>query len=65
MGLPFSCPFDKHTYMLYPLGTLLAGARNLVTVEIPKLKCPHCKHEWVPRKETRARCPRCQKKLEL
>jgi hypothetical protein len=34
------------------------------TVELPKLKCPHCLHQWVPRSPQPEFCPRCQKPLE-
>ena len=27
------------------------------------LKCPKCKHEWLPRQTVVDRCPRCQKWL--
>lgn len=29
-------------------------------IEIPKLTCKRCGHEWMPRKVTRVKCPRCQ-----
>jgi len=31
---------------------------------IPKLKCPHCGHEWTPRVENPLKCPRCFKFLK-
>ena len=29
-------------------------------IEIIKLKCKQCNHEWIPRKEDVRRCPKCK-----
>lgn len=33
-------------------------------VVVPKLRCPHCKAEWIPRVTMPLRCPRCGNKLK-
>jgi rubrerythrin len=37
-------------------------------VELPKLKCPYCGYEWVPRTPEPKKCPNCHNviwRLEL
>jgi predicted Zn-ribbon and HTH transcriptional regulator len=29
-------------------------------VELPRLKCPYCNYEWVPRVPQPRKCPRCR-----
>jgi len=29
-------------------------------VELPRLKCPYCGYEWVPRVPQPRKCPRCR-----
>jgi len=33
-----------------------------VKVQIPKLKCQRCGHEWVPRQPEVKICPKCKSK---
>ena len=28
-------------------------------IELPRLKCPFCGHEWIPRMPEPKKCPRC------
>lgn len=63
LGLPFSCGLTRliETYILHTVDRIRVGRTTMVTVKIPRLKCSHCGHAFVPRKENRKKCPRCQK----
>ena len=34
-----------------------------MVIQIPKLKCQKCSHEWIPRKVDVRACPSCQTRL--
>jgi hypothetical protein len=36
-----------------------SGIKKTV-LALPRLKCPYCFHEWIPRTPEPKRCPRCQ-----
>jgi len=31
---------------------------------LPKIKCPYCGYEWIPRVANPKKCPRCGRRLE-
>jgi len=37
--------------------------RERMMVELPRLKCPYCNYEWVPRVPQPRKCPRCRNVL--
>ncbi len=35
-----------------------------IKVKLPTMTCPHCGHEWKPRKLTLYICPTCKRSLD-
>jgi hypothetical protein len=43
-----------------PIKKVIEGSENKKTViALPRLRCPYCFHEWIPRSPEPKKCPNC------